>query len=65
MKSLSIKASDVQQQVAKFCEKKKAVENLIKNLNSYDKTGDGYLTPEEIKQSFHSAEIKLSMKQVN
>jgi hypothetical protein len=35
--------------VAKYCEKKKAVEKVIANLNSYDKTGDGYLTPEEIK----------------
>lgn len=31
-------------------------------MNSFDKTGDGYLTPEEIKQSFHAAEVKLSMK---
>lgn len=54
----------MQTQVAKFCEKKKAVEAVIQNMNSFDKTGDGYLTPEEIKQSFHAAGIKLSMKQV-
>jgi len=31
-------------------------------MNSYDKTGDGYLTQEEIKASFHNAGVKLSMK---
>ena len=62
--SIRVQASDTQTQVAKFAEKKKAVESLISNLNSFDKTGDGYLTPEEIKQSFHTAGIKLSMKQV-
>ena len=34
------------------------------NINSFDKTGDGYLTPEEIKSSFHTAGVKLSMKQI-
>lgn len=56
--------SDIAIKVAKKLEKKGLSQKVIANLEKLDPKGTHYLSLNEIKQSFHRADFRLSTDQV-